>query len=164
MTRRPLNPRQNNVALDTNVLHHDGTERDRLVDRFRELSETRVLSLVVAGGVREEIQHPHTPGQVQAAVLPQIFNLRPGLNSSQATDRQRVRAILQGNAKLGAHAADASHISEAAETGCAFFITEDKRILAKRGELAAVLPSSLFIVTLTEFLKIFDDHEAGSRP
>jgi hypothetical protein len=27
-----------------------------------------------------------------------------------------------------------------------------------------VLPSSLFIVTLTEFLKIFDDHEAGSRP
>jgi hypothetical protein len=160
MARRPLDLRQNNIALDTNVLHHDGTERDRLVDRFRELSGARVLGLVVADGVREEVQHVHTPGPVKAAIMPQIFNLRPSLNSSQAAERQRVKTILQGNARPGAHAADASHISEAAETGCAFFITEDKRIIAKRGELASVLPPSLFIVTLAEFLEIFDGYEA----
>jgi predicted nucleic acid-binding protein len=79
----------------------------------------------------------------------------------QRAARQKVRAILQGNAKPGAHAADASHLSEAAETGCGYFITHDKRMLKKRTELHAVLPPSLNIVTLEEFLEIFDAYGAG---
>jgi hypothetical protein len=52
-------------------------------------------------------------------------------------------------------------LSEAAETGCGYFITHDKRMLKKRTELHAVLPPSLNIVTLEEFLEIFDAYEAG---
>jgi len=78
--------------------------------------------------------------------------------------RWRTRAILQGNAKAKTHAADASHLSEAAETGCAYFITNDWRILKKRGELHdAALPPILTIVTLAEFLSILDSFEAGRR-
>lgn len=82
---------------------------------------------------------------------------------SQHDERRRVAAVLQGNARPGKHAADASHLSEAAETGCAYFVTHDKRILDKREELRPALPPSLEIVTLTEFFEVFDRFEA-ERP
>jgi hypothetical protein len=161
--RRPLDPRICNIGLDTNALDRDGTDSDRLVERFRKLSAARTVKVVVAGGVRGEVQHPRTPRNVKDAVLPQIFNLRPGLTASQGAERRRVEAILRGNALPGKHTADASHLSEAAETGCGYFITHDERILKKRDELQAVLPPSLTIVTLAEFFEIFDDYEAGRR-
>ncbi len=94
-------------------------------------------------------------------MLPQIFNLRSGLNSLQRASRARVLAILQGNARAGKHAADASHVSEASETGCGYFITHDKHILDKRDELHAILPPTLNIVTLEKFFEIFDRYAAG---
>ena len=96
-------------------------------------------------------------------MLPQIFNLRPGLTSGQRVERRRVAEILRGNVQPGAHADDASHLSEAAETGCSYFITHDGRILRKRDELRAVLPPNLWIVLLEEFFGIFDDFIAGRR-
>ena len=159
--RRPLDPRRVNIGIDANALDRDGTDRDRLVERFCGLSDAGILTVVVAAGVRDEIQHPRAPGSVQAAVLPRIFNLRPGLNEKQRAERSRVQQILQGNALPDAHAADASHLSEAAETGCGYFITHDKRILKKSAELQAVLPLSINIVSLEEFLDILDAYENG---
>src|SRR5262249_2679545 len=161
--RRPLDPRICNIGLDANALDRDGTDRDRLVERFRKLSDARTVKVVVAGGVRGEVQHPRTARNVKDAVLPQIFNLRPGLTASQRAERCRVEVILQGNALPEKHTADASHLSEAAETGCGYFITHDNRILEKRIELQAALPPSLTIVTLAEFFHILDDYEAGRR-
>ncbi len=87
---RPLDPRICNISCDANALDRDGTANDALVDRFSELSRACELTVVVAAGVRGEVQHPRTPQDVKAAVLPQIFNLRPGLNASQQADRRRV--------------------------------------------------------------------------
>lgn len=161
--RRPLAPRLSNISCDANALDLDGSPKDALVARFRELIQTSKLNVVMAGGVRDEVLHPQTPRHVKDAMLPQIFNLRPELNASQQAVRRAVKAIVQGNAGPGKHAADASHLSEAAETGCAYFITHDKRILDKRDELRSALPPSLTIVTLAEFLGIYDDYEAGRR-
>jgi hypothetical protein len=61
----------------------------------------------------------------------------------------------------GAHVADASHLSEAAETGCGYFITHDNRILKKRAELYVALPPSLNIVTLKEFFDALHAYETG---
>jgi hypothetical protein len=133
------------------------------VDRFSKLQADGTINVVLAGGVRQEAAHPHTPPGVQQAMLGQIFNLRPGLNHQQQADRAKVRIILQGNAKPGAHDADASHISEAAETGCCYFITEEKRILKKRDELATVIPPSLEILSLVEFVDIYDRFASGAR-
>lgn len=161
MTRCPLDPRICNIGLDANALDRDGSDRDRLVERFCSLSSAGILRVVVPGGVRGEVQHPQTPARVQAAILPQIFNLRPGLNTAQQDARRRVQMILQGNGHPGKHAADASHLSEAAETGCGYFITHDKGILKKRTRVRADLPPSLTIVTIEEFFEIFDAYEAG---
>jgi len=141
----------------------DGTTKDRFIERFCGLLSARVIRVVVAGGVRGEVQHQRTPEGVKAIVLPQIFNLRPGLTASQQADRRRVQTILRGNALPGKHIADASHLSEAAETGCGYFITHDRRILRKRRELHAALPPTLTIVTLDEFFALFHDYEAGRR-
>jgi hypothetical protein len=162
-TRGPLDPRRVNISLDANALDRDGSDRDLLVDRFRGLQDARILRKVVApGGVRDEVKHPQTPDDVQDAILPQIFNLRPGLNEPQRVDRRRVQRILRGNSRRGVHAADASHLSEAAETGCSYFITHDKRMIKKRAELHASLPPSLTIVTLEEFFHILDAYETGT--
>jgi hypothetical protein len=42
-------------------------------------------------------------------------------------------------------------------------VTNDRRILDKRSELAAVLPPTLHIVTIEELFVVFDDYEAGRR-
>ena len=160
MSHRPLDPRMNHIAHDADVLDRDGSARDALVDRFLALTASRKFSVIIPGGVRQQVQHPHTPDEVKGAVLPQIFNLRAGLNSSQSDTRQRILTLLQGNARRETHAADASHLTEAVETACAFFIARDKRFFKKRNELREVLPPSLNIVTLEEFFEIFDDYEA----
>jgi hypothetical protein len=113
---RPLDPRITNIAHDADVLDRNGTARDVLVDRFRALAASRKLKVVIPAGVRQQVQHPHTPADVQLAVLPQIFNLRPGLNRGQHDTRRRIGAVLQGNARPETHAADASHLAEAIAT------------------------------------------------
>jgi predicted nucleic acid-binding protein len=70
---------------------------------------------------------------------------------------------MQGNADASTHAADASHLSEAIETGCGYFITHDNRILKKRNELRKVIPPTLQIVSLAEFFQIVDDYDAGRQ-
>ncbi len=95
-------------------------------------------------------------------MLPQIFNLRPELISGQRAERRRVAEMLQGNTQPGTHAADTSHLSEASETGCSYFVTHDRRIL-RRQELRAVLPPNLWVVSLEEFFRIFDDFIARRR-
>lgn len=157
--RKSLDPRICNIALDANALDRNGSARDQLVDRFEKLVADGMLNVVLAGGVREEINNPGTPKGVKDAFLPRIFNFRPELIARQQEERCRVRAILQGNAKPGKHAADASHLSEAAETGCGYFVTHDARFLHKRSELEKELPPSLTIVTLEELLKSLDQHE-----
>jgi hypothetical protein len=93
--------------------------------------------------------------------MPQIFSYRVGQIESERELYRRVRDILQGNAAPGKHDADAQHVAEAAKYG-GYFITHDRRINhTKRQALQAILPPSFWIVTLAEFLEIFDSYEAG---
>jgi len=65
------------------------------------------------------------------------------------------------------HAADASHLSEPPRAGCAYFVTEDARILRRRAELAGVLPPSLQIVDagcVRNFAKCTYGYVAGIIP
>jgi hypothetical protein len=54
---RPLVPRICNIALDSNALDRDGSANDELVSRFREMTEAGQLTVDIAGGARDEVQH-----------------------------------------------------------------------------------------------------------
>jgi hypothetical protein len=159
MTHRPLDPRICNVSIDANALDKDSGDRNTLVDRLLALSSAGIINLIVSKGVRGEISDPNTPAHVQEAALPKIFTIGVGLNNDEQRRKRIIAAELQGNAAPGKHEADADHLFEAAKYG-GYFITHDRRILTRAGRLADVLPPSLNVVTLVDFLEIFDDWEA----
>jgi len=159
MTRRPLDPRICPIAIDANALNRDGSDHDGLVDRLLRLSSARTINLVVPKRVRTEFENSRTPAHVQKAALAQIFTIGVGLNSDEQRRKRIIEQELQGNAKPGKHEADADHLFEAAKYG-GYFITHDERILTRAGRLGAVLPPSLTVVTIEDFLAIFDDYEA----
>jgi hypothetical protein len=158
-TRHPLDPRKVNVLIDANALDpSDGHDAD--VDRLLALKAVGKIKLIASGGVREEAQHPPTPPAVRENVSAQIFSLPVSLNEVERRQLAGIRAILQGNAAPGQHDADARHVFEAGKYGGGYFITHDRRInKTKRQELEAVLPPSLWIVTLAEFLAVYDRYE-----
>jgi hypothetical protein len=160
--RRALDPRISNVAIDANSLDRPDPARAAAVDRLLGLYEAEKVRLIVPKGVRIEFQHGRTPGHVKDVGLSQIFTLPVGLNEEEQRKRREVELELQGNARPGKHAPDADHLFEAAKH-CAYFITHDQRILDRAGKLRDVLPPSLTVLTLAEFLQIFDDFEAGRR-
>jgi hypothetical protein len=156
--RRPLDPRRCNIAIDANTLNRDGSANDALVVRLLELTSAATINLVVPKGVRLEILDPRTPSHIQAAVAPMIFSYQVGLTPDEQNRRRLIEQELQGNARPGKHTADADHLFEATKYG-GYFITHDKRILDRAGKLGALLPPSLTVVTLADFMEIFDDYE-----
>ena len=150
------------VALDANALDRKTPSRSVLVDRFEALVASGAVELRVGAGVQAEVAHPATPGTLLRGLPttePRPF--RP-LTAAEHIARIRVRAMVQGNARAGKHERDAAHLSEAAEAGCRYFITYDGRVLGKRDDLQGfALPVTLRIVTLEEFLRLWD---AGQPP
>jgi hypothetical protein len=159
MLPRPLDPRIVNVCYDANAFDRTGGSDDAAVDRLLGLIEAQEFVLVTPRTVRAEIDHPNTPAAVKEAVLPHIFTISTGLTQGEMDIAGKIRTILQGNAKPGKHDADASHLAEAAKYG-GYFITHDQRILSKLPELRQIIAPHLQIVSLADFLAIYDHYLA----
>lgn len=160
MTRRRLDPRVVNTVLDSNALELANSNQ---VARLLELKAEGKLSLIVPKGVRLETAHPNTPTDIRHIMSAQIFTLDVERSADEERDLATIKAILQGNAVSGKHAADAEHLFEASKYGAGYFITHDARMLRqKRAALDVVLPPSLWIVTLDEYLTIYDDFVSKS--
>jgi predicted nucleic acid-binding protein len=155
--REVLDPRRCNVMIDANALDRTGGARNQLVDRILHLKSARKINIVVPGSVHAEVQHPHTPQEVQRSVLPGIYTLPVERTGPENDVLRKVRALLQGNAVSGRHDADGLHLFEASKYGGGYFITHDKRLLKKRSELDTLLGPALRIVRLSEFLAIYDE-------
>lgn len=165
---RGLDPRIVNVAYDANAFNRDGGPGDANVDRLEALIEAMEIIPLTPLSVQAEIGHLNTPAAVKAATQGLIFTTQVGQTQSEVDTAKKIRAILQGHAKPGKHDADAAHLAEANKYGAGYFITHDQRILAKRPELRQVIMPSLQIVTLAEFLAIYDHYlaqdAAGAPP
>jgi hypothetical protein len=154
MTRRKLDPRRANTLLDSNALEHSHQTQ---INRLLWLKAEGKINLILPHGVRSETDHPNTPIQIKDMMSVQLYTLEVERSSSEEREIARIEAILQGNAMTGRHSADAEHVFEAAKYG-GYFITHDARIVRKkRRELEATL-SNLSIVTLDEYLTIYDEY------
>jgi hypothetical protein len=155
MTRRRLDPRIVNTHLDSNALEHSSPYQ---VARLLALKAEGKINLIVPQGVRLETAHPNTPAEISRTMSAQIFTLEVERSADEEGELALIKATLQGNAMSGKHAADAEHLFEAAKYGGGYFVTHDARMVRqKRSELEAVLPPSLWIVTLDEYLAIYDE-------
>jgi len=155
-----LDPRICNTILDANAIDPDGGPKDPLIDRLLTLQKMGEITIVVPGSVRREIEHPRTPNSVKNQILPMIFSLSVGKTVAEHETIRNVRSLLRGNASTGKHDADGFHLCEAAKYGGGYFITHDGRMLDKRAELKPLLGPALCIVTLSEFLEVYDRFKA----
>lgn len=154
---RKIDPRLCNVALDNNALDRPAADPERCsqVDLLLGLVETGTIRVLVPRGVRLEAEHPATPAMVKAALLPQIFTLDVEPSEDERQRRERLRAVVEGNAEPGKHAADIDHLDEAGKYAC-YFVTHDRRLLKRSQEISEAVATHLQIVTLAEFLAIVD--------
>ena len=100
---------------------------------------------------------------MKAAILPQTFTLPVNRTGQERSTLDRIRSVLRGNAISGQHDADAEHLFEASKYGGGYFITHDRRMLAKRDQVRPLIGPALAIVTLEEFLEAYD-HFAAAGP
>ena len=156
VTDGKLHPRLCGVALDSMVLDRDGSPRDALVDRLLSLEGEGAIRFLQPGTAYSQTQHPSTPAKVRDVMSGQIFTLPTGLTQGEQDRRRQVLELMRGNSTTGRHDDDAAILFEAGKHACGYFITEDKRILRNRAKLQEVLGPPLCIVTLEEFLPIYD--------
>ncbi len=152
-----IDPAICNVAIDANALDKpegDSARADQ-VDRLLTLWAARGVNLVVPHGVLAEMQRPATPAPVRQAAVGAIYTIKTGLTEDERRRRQAIARALQGNAQPGRHAADAEHLAEAAKYG-GYFITHDERVLKRSHGLGDLLGPALRVVTLADFLQIYD--------
>ncbi|WP_397598528.1 hypothetical protein [Sphingorhabdus sp.] len=152
MARCKLDPRRANTLLDNNAFEHSDQNQ---VNRLLSLIAEGRITLIVPHGVLSEIAHPNTPIQIKDMMSVQLFTEEVESCSTEEQQIARIDAVLQGNARKGRHSADAKHVFEAAKYG-GYFITHDTRIVRKKRRELEAMHSNLSIVTLDEYLMIYD--------
>ncbi len=156
VTDGKIHPKLCGVALDSMVLDRDGSARDTLVERLLALEEEGKIRFLQPGTAYRQTQHSRTPAHVREVMSGQIFTSQTGLTSFEQDRRRRVLKVMRGNSTTGRHDADAAILFEAGKYACGYVLTEDRRILGKRAELEEILGPPLCIVTLAEFLSVYD--------
>jgi hypothetical protein len=159
-----IDPAICNVAIDANALDKPKGDPARAgqVDRLLALWAARGVNLVVPHSVLAEMQRPATPASVRQAAVGAIYTINTGLTQDERRRRQAIARALQGNAQPGRHAADAEHLAEAAKYG-GYFITHDERVLKRSHGLSDLLGPALRVVTLADFLQIYDSFHPARR-
>jgi hypothetical protein len=145
------------------ILDRDGSARDRLVERLLALEEQGAIHFVQPGTAYKQMLDPRTPSHVREVMSGQIFTLPTGLTPPEEDRRRRVLQVIRGNSTTGRHDADAAILFEAGKHACGYVITEDRRILRNRERLQDIMGPPLCIVTLAEFLLIYDSFVEEER-
>jgi len=154
---RKIDPRYSNTFVDVPVLHRKGDAEDAVVDELLEVAFERRVMLHLTYSVKDEIAHPNTPADVKKRAQRLIYSVPVQLTQGEKELHQKVREIIQGNAKAGKHDADAFHLVESQKYGAGYFLTNDKRLLKKKAAIGNLL--NMEIVTPTEFLAVWKKFE-----
>lgn len=134
-----MNPKLCNNFIDANVLDYSGSPEDKAVDMILQFADEGAFTLLLPYSVKAEIEHPNTPDNVKRKASQLIYSVPVQLTPTELATHQKIRALIQGNAKPGKHDNDAFHIVESAKNGGWYFITNDVRLLKKTTEILKVL-------------------------
>jgi hypothetical protein len=149
-----LDPRVGNNFIDTNVLDHTGGPEDAAVSEIMRLRWGN-FTVLLPHSVKAEIAHPKTPAEVKQRAMEFVYSLPVQLTPAELATHDKIRALIQGNAKPGQHDKDAFHLVESAKYG-RHFITNDGRLLKKAEEIWEML--HLKVLKPSEFLAAYLAH------
>jgi hypothetical protein len=145
-----LDPNFGNNFIDANALDYSGGPEDAAVDKILSLVRDGRLILLLPYSVKKEIEDPNTPPELKQRVSGLIYSMEVTLTAHEKATHQKIRDLMQGNAKPGKHAPDAFHLVEAAKYG-RHFITRDGRILGKGRAIWDLL--QLRVLTPSQFIE-----------
>ena len=150
-----LDPRIGNNFFDANF-RLTGGAGDAAVKEILRLHDEGAFTLDVPHSVKSEIGHGHTPPGVKREAEDKIYTIPVPLTGPEQMRLDKVRALIRGNARPGQHDKDAFHLFESAKYGGRHFITNDKRLLKKAGEVWALL--QIKVLKPSDFLKAYISH------
>ncbi len=153
-----LDPRVGNSFIDANVLNQTGGPEDAAV---REILRLRwgTFTVLLPHSVKAEIAHVNTPAEVKQRATEFIYSMPVQLTPAERATHDKIRALIQGNAKPGQHDRDAFHLVESAKYG-RHFITNDGRLLKKAEQIWELL--HLKVLKPSEFLAAYVAHAKRS--
>ena len=157
LSRRLLDPRRANSFLDTCAFDPKYAPEDEAAREIRRLSDAGGISILLAHSNQKELDHPNTPDDVKREARAMIYTIETDLTPEERARKEQIHQVLTGNGNLEKYAADAAHVFEAGKY-IGYFITTDRRILDKRGELRPVCEAT--ILTPTEWLRIHREADA----
>lgn len=142
-----------NNFIDANALHHTGGPEDEALDEILRLRGADTFIVLLPYSVKAEVAHPNTPADVKQLAAQMIYSMPVQLTAPERATHDKIRKLIQGNAKPGQHDSDAFHLVESAKYGGRYFITNDGRLLNKAHEIWRML--QLMAVKPSEFLGIY---------
>jgi len=149
-----LDPRHSNNFIDANVLDRTGGPEDAAVDEILRLRDEGVFRVLLPHSVKAELEHPHTPIEVNRRAEGLVFSIPVELTAPELATHDKIRALIRGNARPGQHDKDAFHLVESHKYGARFFITNDARLLKKADDIETILPA-LRVVKPSTFLEAY---------
>lgn len=152
-----LDPRIGNNFIDANVLDRADDAEAMAVDAILELhqEEDHDFTLLLPHSVKAELAHAHTPTEVKRRAAHLVYSTPVELTDTEIAIHDGIRALIGGNSNPGQHDRDAFHLVESAKYG-RHFITKDKRLLKKAGEIWGML--HLKVCAPSEWLAAYKAH------
>jgi hypothetical protein len=121
--------------------------------KARELFEGNERYIEILHSVVKEIDFPNTPQWVKSEATDLIYTIEVELTQLELERLRQVENLVVGNGSIDKMRSDCRHIFEAQKYG-RYFITTDKRILKKAGEIKSNF--GLCVIKPSEFLETLE--------
>lgn len=160
---RFIDPLYHNNFIDSNILDEVVDGHEAAVQEIMRIADAGKITVLLPYSVCNEIKKPNTPAHVRLAVNRFIFSIEVNLTANQRQNYRDLVESVRGDAEERNIAPDLFHVWEAANNGGGYFISRDKRLLARSGAIAELL--QIEVVTPAEFLdRIAMAHRHGTVP
>lgn len=147
---RFIDPFASNIFVDANILDDVADGEDVAVNEIVRLENSCEITLFLPYSVQNELKNPSTPAHVLRAAHLFPYSVEVGLTDGELRRFRDLVAAVKGNAEEKNIAPDLFHVCESEKHGGGYFITRDKRLLARTDVIASFL--EIGVVTPTVFL------------
>jgi len=146
---RFIDPLRFNNFVDANILDDVADGQDTAVKEIVCLARSGEITVLLPYSVQNELRNPNTPAHVRQAATKFLFSMEVPLTAEELRRYRNLVEAVKGDAEEKNIGPDLFHVCEAAKYG-GYFITRDKRLLARSEAIARIL--QIDVVTPSVFL------------